>query len=138
MKLCIAGVGAIGGFIGTRLALAGEAQVSALARGATLAALQQHGLRLRQGGQLHSAPVQASSDPATLGVQDVVVITVQGIVLVGAAFLLGLRVPAAALLIALVLVALRRSLSGWYGWAMRRWPASTPVAALPRRCRWRR
>ena len=77
MKLCIAGVGAIGGFIGTRLALAGEAQVSALARGATLAALQQHGLRLRQGGQLHSAPVQASSDPATLGVQDVVVITVK-------------------------------------------------------------
>ena len=36
MKVCIYGVGAIGGFIGTRLAAAGSCQVSAVARGATL------------------------------------------------------------------------------------------------------
>ena len=78
MKVCIYGVGAIGGFIGTRLALGGGCQVSAVARGATLAALRQHGLRLRQGGQLLSAPVQASDDPAALGVQDLVVIAVKG------------------------------------------------------------
>ena len=77
MKVCIYGVGAIGGFIGTRLALAGDCQVSAVARGATLAALQQHGLRLRQGGQLLAAPVQASADPAALGVQDLVVVAVK-------------------------------------------------------------
>jgi 2-dehydropantoate 2-reductase len=77
MKVCIYGVGAIGGFIGTRLALAGECQVSAVARGATLAALRQHGLQLRQGGELLAAPVQASDDPATLGVQDLVVIAVK-------------------------------------------------------------
>ena len=41
MNVCIYGVGAIGGFIGTRLALAGGCQVSAVARGATLVALQQ-------------------------------------------------------------------------------------------------
>jgi 2-dehydropantoate 2-reductase len=77
MKVCIYGVGAIGGFIGTRLALAGECRVSAVARGATLAALQQHGLRLQQGGELRSAPVQASDDPAALGPQDLVVIAVK-------------------------------------------------------------
>ncbi|MES2716187.1 MAG: 2-dehydropantoate 2-reductase [Pseudomonadota bacterium] len=81
MKVCIYGVGAIGGFIGTRLALAGAGdgacQLSAVARGATLAALQQHGLRLQQGGTLHSAPVQAVEDPAMLGVQDLVVIAVK-------------------------------------------------------------
>ena len=78
MKVCIYGVGAIGGFIGTRLALAGDCQISAVARGATLAALQQHGLRLRQGGELLAAPVRASADPAALGVQDLVLIAVKG------------------------------------------------------------
>jgi 2-dehydropantoate 2-reductase len=78
MKVCLYGVGAIGGFIGTRLGLAGDCRLSAVARGPTLAALQTHGLRLHQGGQLLSTPVQASDDPATLGVQDLVLIAVKG------------------------------------------------------------
>ena len=78
MKVCIYGAGAIGGFIGARLAASGAAQVSVVARGDTLAALRTHGLRLRQGGQLISAPVQASDDPAALGPQDGVVIAVKG------------------------------------------------------------
>ena len=49
-KIAIYGAGAIGGWIGTRLALAG-CELSAVARGATLRALQTHGLRLDQGGQ---------------------------------------------------------------------------------------
>ncbi len=77
MKVCIYGVGAIGGFIGTRLAASGACQVSAVARGATLLALQQHGLRLQQGTALLQAPVMASDDPDTLGVQDLVVIAVK-------------------------------------------------------------
>ena len=77
MKVCVYGVGAIGGFIGTRLARAGECQVSAVARGATLAALRAHGLRLRQDGELISAPVQASDDPTALGVQYLVIIAVK-------------------------------------------------------------
>lgn len=78
MKVCIVGAGAIGGFIGTRLARAGEAQVSALARGATLQALRTQGWRLRQGGELLQAPATASDDPAALGVQDLVVVALKG------------------------------------------------------------
>ncbi len=55
MKVCIYGAGAIGGFLGTRLGAAGHT-LSAVARGATLAALRQHGLRLVQGGQTIAAP----------------------------------------------------------------------------------
>ncbi|WP_127998912.1 2-dehydropantoate 2-reductase [Piscinibacter defluvii] len=76
-KVCIVGAGAIGGFLGARLALQGAARVSALARGATLAALQQQGWRLREAGQLHTAPAQASDDPAALGPQDLVIVAVK-------------------------------------------------------------
>jgi 2-dehydropantoate 2-reductase len=77
MKVCIVGAGAIGGFVGTRLALAGH-DVSALARGATLDALRTHGWRLRQNGQVHGAPVRAGDSSAELGSQDLVVIAVKG------------------------------------------------------------
>lgn len=78
MKVCIYGAGAIGGFIGTRLAVAGGCTVSAVARGATLHALREHGWRLRQGGTLLQAPVQASDDPRELGPVDLVVLAVKG------------------------------------------------------------
>ena len=79
MRVCVIGAGAIGGFIGTRLALAGGNAVSALARGAALAALRTHGWRLRQGGELLRADVAAASDHAAeLGVQGLVVIAVKG------------------------------------------------------------
>ena len=75
-KVCIYGVGAIGGWIGARLAAAG-CRVSVLARGATLDALQRHGLRLRENGIESAWPVQVSADPVELGVQDLVVIAVK-------------------------------------------------------------
>ena len=78
MKVCIVGAGAIGGFLGTRLATAGAAEVSALARGATLAALRTHGWRLAQQGALLTAPAHASDSAAELGVQDAVFIAVKG------------------------------------------------------------
>lgn len=78
MKVAIVGTGAIGGFIGTRLAQAGQCQLSALARGATLAALREHGWRLQMGEQLLQAPCHASDDAAALGVQDLVIIAVKG------------------------------------------------------------
>ncbi len=77
LRVAVVGVGAIGGFIGARLAMLDDVRVSALARGATLAALQQHGLRLRQGGELITAPVQASASAAALGEQELVVIAVK-------------------------------------------------------------
>jgi len=78
MKVCIIGAGAIGGFIGARLAAAGRARVSALARGNTLEALRRHGWRLQQGGSLLQAPAHASNDAAALGEQDLVIIAVKG------------------------------------------------------------
>jgi 2-dehydropantoate 2-reductase len=78
MKVCVVGAGAIGGFIGARLAAAGQCAVSALARGATLNALREHGWRLRQGDALLQAPASASSDARDLGEQDLVVIAVKG------------------------------------------------------------
>ena len=78
MKICILGAGAIGGFIGTRLAVQGQCEVSAIARGATLQALRTHGWRLQQGGALLQAAANASDRPEELGVQDVVVIAVKG------------------------------------------------------------
>jgi 2-dehydropantoate 2-reductase len=76
MKTCIYGAGAIGGWLGVRLAQVGN-QVSVVARGATLQALQQHGLRLQSGQESVSVPVRASADPATLGVQDLVIVAVK-------------------------------------------------------------
>jgi 2-dehydropantoate 2-reductase len=75
-KVCIYGAGAIGGWIGARLAGVG-CEVSVVARGATLQALQSHGLRLQQGEQALQVPVRASAAPADLGVQDLVVIAVK-------------------------------------------------------------
>jgi 2-dehydropantoate 2-reductase len=75
-KIAIVGAGAIGGWMGVHLARTG-AQVSVLARGDTLQAVQQHGLQLHQGGALHTVPAKASSDTAALGVQDLVVIAVK-------------------------------------------------------------
>ena len=76
MRIAVYGFGAIGGLIGARLAAAG-CEVSAVARGATLAALDAHGARLVINGQTSSVPLRASADPASLGVQDVVVVAVK-------------------------------------------------------------
>jgi len=76
MKVCVYGAGAIGGFIGTRVGAAGHT-LTAVARGATLAALRQHGMRLVQGGETIVAPVQVEEDPDRLGPQDLVIIAVK-------------------------------------------------------------
>lgn len=76
MKVCIYGAGAIGGWIGVKLAQAG-CEVGVVARGATLQALRSHGLRLQQGCETLSAPVRATASPAELGVQDLVVVAVK-------------------------------------------------------------
>ena len=76
MKLCIYGAGAIGGFIGTRLAARGQA-VSAVARGATAQALRTHGWRLQLADGLVSAPASVAEDAASLGPQDLVVVAVK-------------------------------------------------------------
>ena len=76
MKACIYGAGAIGGWIGAHLARAG-CEVSVVARGATLQALQLHGLRLDEKGEALAAPVRSSASAAELGPQDLVVVAVK-------------------------------------------------------------
>ena len=54
-KIAIYGAGAIGGWMGAKLAAVG-CEVGVVARGATLAALRKHGLRLREGKRRDAAP----------------------------------------------------------------------------------
>ncbi len=75
-RIAIVGAGAIGGWLGEGLARAG-AEVSVLARGATLQAVRAHGLRVRQGDTERAATVRASDSPADLGPQDLVVVAVK-------------------------------------------------------------
>src|ERR1700722_19997380 len=72
MKICVFGAGAIGGYMGGELALAGH-EMCAIARGAHLAAIRSHGLKLIVEGQTRTVDLPASDDPATFGPQDVVI-----------------------------------------------------------------
>ncbi len=74
MKICIVGAGAVGGFIGARLAAAGH-EVSLVARGLHLEALRERGLTLLGAeGERRTFAVAASAEPADLGLQDAVFI----------------------------------------------------------------
>jgi 2-dehydropantoate 2-reductase len=84
MKIAVVGLGAVGGLMAVRLAGAGH-EVSALARGATLAAVREHGVRLLVGDQELRARVQAVDDAAKLGSQDLVVVALKGPALVDVA-----------------------------------------------------
>lgn len=76
MKMCVFGAGAIGGHLAARLSKAG-ADVSVVARGANLEAMQARGLLVRTpDGDIH-APVRASADARELGPQDAVIVTVK-------------------------------------------------------------
>jgi 2-dehydropantoate 2-reductase len=78
MRICVVGAGAIGGYLGARLALAGE-QVTLIARGAHLQALQERGLTLQMadGATEVARPALATSDMAAAGRQDVVIVAVK-------------------------------------------------------------
>jgi 2-dehydropantoate 2-reductase len=78
-KICIVGLGAVGGVFAAWLKRgAPELELSALARGATLAAVGAGGLRCEQGDAGFTVPLVAADDPAALGVQDLVVLAVKG------------------------------------------------------------
>jgi 2-dehydropantoate 2-reductase len=77
MKIAIFGSGGVGGYFGGRLAAAGE-DVTFLARGAHLTALQQDGLHIASPlGDLHLPKVQATDRPQAIGPVDVVLFTVK-------------------------------------------------------------
>ncbi|MDX8353874.1 2-dehydropantoate 2-reductase [Cognatiyoonia sp. IB215182] len=77
MKICIFGAGAIGGYMGVKLAQAG-ADVSLVARGPHLAAMKDKGLTLIEEDQDPvTVTVTASDNPADLGPQDYVIVTLK-------------------------------------------------------------
>lgn len=78
LKIAIIGVGAIGGYVGVRLALAGE-DVTFIARGANLQALRSGGIRLiAADGSEHAVPqVRATDDYAAAGPQDMVILAMK-------------------------------------------------------------
>src|SRR5215831_17900958 len=76
MKFAVVGAGAIGGFVGAMLARSGE-DVTLIARGPHLRAMQTHGVRVRGAIGNFDAPVSATDDPATVGAVDVVLLTLK-------------------------------------------------------------
>jgi 2-dehydropantoate 2-reductase len=76
MKFAIVGAGAIGAFLGAMLARAGE-DVTLIARGPHLRAMQDHGVRVRgEIGEFQIA-TRATDDPATIGAVDVLIVTLK-------------------------------------------------------------
>jgi 2-dehydropantoate 2-reductase len=78
MKFCIVGAGAIGGYLGAKLALAGE-EVTLIARGAHLQAMQRHGLKLIGPDSFSEVvrPALVTQDIKQAGPQDVVILAVK-------------------------------------------------------------
>lgn len=76
MKICIYGAGAIGSYLGAELALSGY-PVTLIARGPHLEAMRTRGLTLLKEGKRTVLQVACTDDPAEVGSQDYVVITLK-------------------------------------------------------------
>ncbi len=77
MRICIIGAGAIGGYLGARLIQAGQ-EVTLIARGQSLAAIREHGLRLRSDqDELAVRPALATDDMFSVGTHDIVIVAVK-------------------------------------------------------------
>ncbi len=87
MRMCVFGAGAIGGLMAARLAHKGAAEVTVIARGPHLAAMQAGGLRLigEESGEDFTVPVRAVATAEEAGPQDVVVVALKAVGLPGAA-----------------------------------------------------
>jgi len=83
MRVTVLGAGAIGGWLAAGFA-AGGAEVSVLARGASLAALAERGLVLRDGAAERVVQVRAAADPAALPPADLLLLGLKGHDLPGA------------------------------------------------------
>lgn len=77
MRVAVMGTGGVGGYFGARLALGG-CEVAFIARGAHLAAIRKHGLKVESAtGDLHVFPARATDDPAAVGAVDLVLFGVK-------------------------------------------------------------
>jgi len=84
MKICVFGAGAIGGLMAAKLAAKGEAEVTVIARGPHLAAMQAKGLKLISEGTETVVPVRAVAAAEEAGPQDYVIVTLKAHSLPGA------------------------------------------------------
>lgn len=84
MKFCVFGAGAVGGFVGGMVARTGT-EVSLVARGEHLAAIQKNGLRIITPDEEFTVTPPATDTPAELGVQDVVFLSAKAHALTAAA-----------------------------------------------------
>ncbi len=75
-RICVFGAGAIGGYIGAKLA-ATDVDLSLVARGPHLQAMRDNGLTLIEGGESTTHQVRATDDPAELGPQDYVIVSLK-------------------------------------------------------------
>ncbi|MGC2415680.1 MAG: 2-dehydropantoate 2-reductase [Stellaceae bacterium] len=88
MKMAVFGAGAVGGHLAARIGAGAEAagiEISAVARGAQLAAIRERGITLWIGAERYSSPIRATDRSETLGVQDVVFVALKSSVLPTAA-----------------------------------------------------
>src|SRR5439155_6663787 len=76
VKIAIVGAGATGGYLGARLARAGE-PVTLVARGPHLAAMRAHGVRLIEADGEYTVHPACTDDLAVVGAADVVFLTVK-------------------------------------------------------------
>ena len=76
MRFAIVGAGATGGFLGARLARAGE-EVTLIARGSHLAAMRERGVTVRSGEEEFTAHPDATDDLAAIGRAEVVFLTLK-------------------------------------------------------------
>jgi len=77
MKIAVMGAGGVGGYFGARLAQAG-CEVAFIARGAHLAAMREHGLKVESPlGDIHLPKVRVTDDPRTLEPVELVLFSVK-------------------------------------------------------------
>ena len=78
MKITVIGAGAIGGYVGVKLALAGE-DVTFIVRGSNLEAIQARGMKLvmHDSSELVAKDVKATADYAAVGPQDLVILAMK-------------------------------------------------------------
>ncbi len=77
MRIAVFGAGAIGGYVAARLAAKDAGDISVVARGDHLAAIRDHGLRIRSAEGDLVARLRASDDAAALGPQDYVLLALK-------------------------------------------------------------
>lgn len=85
MRICVFGAGAIGGLMAAKLAAKGETEVTIVARGPHLAAMQEKGLVLRSEGEETVVRPRCVASAAEAGPQDYVIVTLKAHSLPGAA-----------------------------------------------------